>query len=76
MAKRNVYHVVPGKKGWDVKKEGNQRASKNTNTKKDAVDWSREKAKSEKPAQVKIHKNDGSIQTEHTYGKDPEKYPG
>lgn len=77
MGKRNVYHVVSNKKnGWDVKKEGAKRVSKHTDTKKDAVDWSRHKAKSEKPSQIKIHKQDGVIQAEHTYGQDPEKYPG
>lgn len=77
MTKRNVYHVTPSKiGGWDIKKEGGKKASKRTDRKKDAVDYARGRAKSEKPGQIKIHKQDGTIQTEHTYGQDPEKYPG
>ena len=73
MSKREVIHVVPSKKGWSVKKEGSSRSIKNFERKEDAVDFGREKAKSVDLGQLKIHKSDGKIQTEHTYGKDP--YP-
>ena len=28
------------------------------------------------PAQLIVHREDGSIEFEHTYGKDPERHPG
>ena len=74
MSKRTVYHVT--KKtggGWNVKKEGGIRASGHFHLKEQAVDLGRTLAKSTNLGQLKIHKENGRIQTEHTYGKDP--YP-
>lgn len=77
MAKRGVYHVTPRSGGgWDVKKEGNQRASGHFDRKSDAVSRGKGLAKNQPLGQIKIHGRDGKIQTEHTYKKDPEKYPG
>ena len=77
MAKRKVYHVVPNRAGgWDVKKEGGQKASGHFDKKSEAVERGKELAKSGPLGQIKIHKKDGKIQTEHTYRQDPEKYKG
>ena len=78
MAKsRKVYHVTPGAKGgWDVKAEGNKNPSGHFKTKTDAVARGKELAKKAALGQIKIHKQDGEIQTEHTYGEDPRKYRG
>lgn len=73
MPKRKVLHVVPGDKGWKVKEQGKDRSLKNFERKEDAVDFGREKAKGADLGQLKIHRKDGKIQTEYTYGKDP--YP-
>jgi hypothetical protein len=78
MAKtRKVYHVTPGAGGgWDVKAEDNKRPSGNFKTKTDAVARGKELAKKASLGQIKIHKQNGKIQTEHTYGDDPKKYKG
>jgi hypothetical protein len=77
MSKRTVYHVTKDAQGWKVAKEHAERASLRTETKAAAVDAARDLAKNATgPSQVKIHKQDGTIQTEHTYGADPTKYPG
>lgn len=74
MANRKVYHVTKASGGgWDVKREGGKRASGHFETKIAAIDRGKELAKSEGLGQIKIHGQDGKIQTEHTYGKDP--YP-
>ena len=71
---RKIYHVVPNSNGgWDIKKEGGQKSSGHFDRKDDAVGRGKELAKSGPLGQVKIHKQDGTIQTEHTYGDDP--YP-
>lgn len=71
---RNVYHVINNPTGgWDIKKEGGQRSSGHFTTKDKAIDRGKELAKSGNRGQIKIHKQDGKIQTEHTYGGDP--YP-
>jgi hypothetical protein len=78
MAKRKVYHVTKNTKGdgWNVKQEGAQRASGNFGTKQQAIQRGKQLAKNAPIGQIKIHGQDGKIQTEHTYGQDPEKYKG
>lgn len=77
MAKRTKEHVTPRPAGnWAVKKEGAKRADSVHEQKVDAVERAKELAKNAPLGQVIIHKKDGTIQTEYTYGKDPEKYPG
>ncbi len=76
-SKRKVYHVTSSSGGgWNVKKEGAKRSSGHFDKKTDAVDRGKKLAKSAPLGQLKIHKQDGRIQTEHTYGKDPRKYKG
>lgn len=72
MAKRTTYHVTKNRSdGWNVIKEGAQRASGNFGTKQEAINRGKELAKGAPLGQIKIHGRDGRIQTEHTYGKDP-----
>jgi hypothetical protein len=72
MVKRTVFHVTKNPKGgWDVKKQAAKRASTNQPTKTLAITKGRQLAKNEKPGQLVIHKQNGQIQTEHTYGNDP-----
>jgi hypothetical protein len=72
MASRIVYHVVPdGDDGWKVKANHASRASSTHATKVDAVARAKDLAKSQSLGQIVIHKQDGSFQTEHTYGQDP-----
>ncbi|ACZ19712.1 conserved hypothetical protein [Thermanaerovibrio acidaminovorans DSM 6589] len=59
--------------GWNVKEENASRASSSHDTKAEAVDRAKELAKNQELGQVVIHKKEMTIQTEHTYGKDP--YP-
>ena len=56
-----------------MKKEGGQKASGNFGTKQEAIQRGKGLAKSAPLGQIKIHGQNGKIQTEHTYGKDP--YP-
>ena len=74
---RVSYHVVPKSDGgWNVKREGAERASASTDTKKDAIDRARELAKSQPLGQVVLHRGDGVVQKEWTYRKDPRRHPG
>ena len=77
MTKRTVVHVVPNKKqgGWDVEIQG-QQGKKHYETKDTAIDAGKSVAKQAPLGQIKIHKQDGTIQTEHTYGEDPKRFPG
>lgn len=71
MAKRISIHVVKNGDDWKTKKAGSERASSVHDTKAEAVERAKELAKSHTLGQVVVHKEDGKIQTEYTYGKDP-----
>ncbi len=74
---RIVYHVVPNSSGerWVVSQE---RAAfrRELDTKEEAVELAKELAKSAELGQIKVHKKDGNMEYENTYGEDPERYPG
>ena len=70
MAKRKVYHVAPKDDRWEIKAEGAQRATKLTDTKKEAVAAAKEMAKRQLPSQLIVHKTDGTIQHEFTYDEE------
>jgi len=72
MPNRKIYHVTAdGEGGWRVKAAGAARATSVHDKKSDAVQNAKELAKSQSLGQVVIHRKDGIIQTEYTYGKDP-----
>lgn len=70
MARKKDYHVVPGKSGWSVKREGNQRASSVHDTQRNAIDAGRKLAQDAKTELV-IHRKDGTIRDSDSYGNDP-----
>lgn len=74
MSERKRVWVSPdGKGGWNAKTEGAKKAAANFEDKADAIDKAKSIAKNAPKGQVIIQKEDGTIQTEHTYKKDP--YP-
>jgi hypothetical protein len=74
---RTVYHVtyMQDDRRWRVLRAGADRASSVHRTKDEAIAAGRTLAKNNRPGQLVIHKKDGSIETEYTYGDDPERYP-
>ncbi len=78
MAQRQQFIVQTNSKrgGWDLTKPGAARAVAHFDTKAEAVEAGREKARAAEPGQLIIKGQNGRIQTEHTYGNDPERYPG
>jgi len=74
MSKRKTYHVTPNSAGaWQVKAEGGERASSVEATKADAIARAVQIAQNQRDSQVIIHRKDGTIESERTYGNDP--YP-
>lgn len=55
---------------WQVKGEGNLRATKITNTQKDAISYARNIAINNS-SEVVIHGRDGKIRDKNSYGNDP-----
>lgn len=69
--RRKVVDVSPNRRegGWDVK-QGKEVLSHHTK-KDNAVQAGRKDAKEAELGQLRIRREDGTIQTEHTYGQDP-----
>ena len=73
---RTVYHVVPNASGerWVVSQE-NDNFRQEFTTKDEAVQAAKERARGQEPSQVKVHKQDGNMEYESTYGQDPSRTP-
>jgi hypothetical protein len=73
---RVVYHVVPNSSGekWVVSQERAE-FRREFDTKDEAVDFAKERARKEELGQVKVHKKDGNMEYESTYGDDPRRSP-
>jgi hypothetical protein len=75
---RTVYHVVPNASAerWVVTIENNDAFREEYETKQEALDAAKNRARSAEPAQVKVHRKDGNMEYESTYGQDPRRSPG
>lgn len=73
---RVVYHVVPDSAAerWVVSQE-NAGFRREFDTKEEAVEFAKERARKETLGQVKVHKKDGNMEYESTYGEDPRRSP-
>ena len=68
---REEHHVVHNPSGgWDVKRNGAERASVHTNTKQDAIDQGRRISQNQETEFI-IHGVDGRIQQSDSHGNDP-----
>jgi hypothetical protein len=68
---RKSHHVVPNPNGgWDVKRGGAERASRHTDTKKEAENVGRQISRNQGTEFV-IHGRDGKIQSSDSHGNDP-----
>ena len=65
---RKVFHVAPHEEGWKVQVEGHDTPTSLHDTKDTALNAARETAKKAEPSQVIVHKLDGTIQTQFSYG--------
>lgn len=70
MSKGKNQHVVKHPDGWAVKGEGNSKATKVTETQKQAIEAAEQIAKNQK-SDTKIHGRDGKIRVGNSYGNDP-----
>lgn len=64
-------HVTPHPNGgWQVKGEGNVRATVHTTTQKNAINVARNIARKQE-SEVVIHRPNGQIRDKNSYGNDP-----
>jgi hypothetical protein len=67
--KRNRYDVVPSGTAWRVT---HSQSTVSTHARKqDAIDAGVRVARANQPSQLVIHRADGTIEDERTYGDDP-----
>jgi hypothetical protein len=65
------YHVVPNPDGgWDVKREGAERASNHFDTKVPAIERGKNLAE-KSGGELVEHKRDGTIRDSDSFGNDP-----
>ncbi len=78
MAKRRSFHLTHDKKkgDWKLFEQGSKRTIRRFSTKDEGVKISSEIVRKTGNSQLKIHKVDGKIQEERTYGNDPRRYKG
>jgi len=62
-------HVVKNGDKWSVKGTGNEKATKNLDTQKQAIDHAKSIAKNQK-SEVVMHGKDGKIRDKDSYGND------
>lgn len=70
MAKRDTHRVMPHKDGWQVKRDGDDKASHVTKTQKEAIDKGREISRNQ-GTEFQIHKRDEKIRESDSHGNDP-----
>lgn len=63
-------HVVPNGDIWQVKKERSNRATKNFNTQKEAINYARDLSRKQE-SELVIHDRKGRIRDKDSYGNDP-----
>ena len=63
-------HVVKHQDGWAVKGEGNSKATKVTDTQKEAIEHAEQIARNQQ-SDTKIHDRNGKIRADNSYGNDP-----
>jgi hypothetical protein len=63
-------HVVKHPDGWAVKGAGNSKATKVTNTQKEAIALAEDIARNQQ-SDTKVHGLDGKIRAGNSYGNDP-----
>lgn len=60
---------------WVVSQE-NAEFRREFDTKEEAVEFAKERAQEAELGQIKVHKSDGNMEYESTYGEDPTRSPG
>ena len=73
---RDTHRVMPHKDGgWQVKRDGDQKASRRTATKAEAEQVARPISQHQK-TELQIHGKDGTIQRSDSHGNDPRSSKG
>lgn len=72
---RDTHRIMPHKDGWQVKRDGGERASRVTETKAAAETLGREISRNQE-TELQVHGRDGTIQRSDSHGNDPKSSRG
>lgn len=72
---RDTHRVMPHEDGWQVKRDGDKRASHVTPTKAEAEKLARPISRNQ-DTELQIHNKDGKIARSDSHGHDPESSKG
>ncbi len=68
---RDTHRVMPHPDGdWQVKRDGDERASHRTDTQREAIEIAREISRNQ-GTELQIHRPDGRIRESDSHGNDP-----
>lgn len=67
---RDTHRIMPHEDGWQVKRDGGQRASRVADTKAEAEQMGRQISRNQE-TELQVHGRDGSIQRSDSHGNDP-----
>lgn len=67
---RDTHRIMPHKDGWQVKRDGGQRASRVAPTKAEAEKIGRTISRNQ-ATEMQVHGRDGAIQRSDSHGNDP-----
>ena len=70
MGRGKNQHVVKHPDGWAVKGAGNSKATRVTNTQREAIDIAQDIARNQE-SDTKVHGRDGKIRAGNSYGNAP-----
>ena len=73
---RDTHRVMPHKDGgWQVKRDGGERASHRTDTKAEAEKAGRDISRNQQ-TELQVHRKDGTIERSDSHGNDPRSSKG
>lgn len=73
---RDTHRVMPHEDGgWQVKRDGGERASHRTETKSEAEKVGREISRNQE-TELQVHRKDGTIERSDSHGNDPRSSKG
>lgn len=72
---RDTHRIMPHEDGWQVKRDGGERASRVAETKAEAEKLGREISRNQE-TELQVHRKDMTIERSDSHGNDPDSSKG
>lgn len=67
---RDTHRVMPHERGWQIKRDGDKRASRVVDTQREAIEIARPTSRNQ-GTELQIHGRNGQIRQSDSHGNDP-----